>query len=688
VNELTSDHQASRHGGWSAVVTSRPIAIGILDILSLVVVSLLLTAVVVVSAGFAFAQSVFLAIAAISFVAFVAGRAVLALFGVELPAGIRFASAFSLGLFGLSAFITLTCLLLKSSVMVPFIAALAATAIVAGVSFRWLPGQARDRDAGSGFLALIAIAALSIIWSWQAIRAVPVLHATSTLTIWQDFFFHSAMVSQFAHFSDFGSSWIYAPGVGMPIYHYASYMLPAVVNALSGAPAISLVSALNQPLGFLAMGLATWVLGHTLAGRLGGAASIGAVLLLPSAAFYGFQNAYYNFFWLLQITTTAYAVGVTLLAIAFAIQSVRQHAVGTALIAAMLALGVAMFKAQSAPLLWLSSLLFVALYWRPRKRWMPWALLAFACALGMLGLAAMQMSPRAPDVLQPWDPRQTLQSLLMSPAYLAGLSGLFAVPVLLGVLLVSAFGALAPAYVVGALASRAKGVGERFDLVPFLVVLVFSIIALALPAATSSEFQHRPFPIVYAILAIWVASMSVRLVRAIFPRRAWIPVFTAGLLLIPFPFILQQTAQTGQADWMRPYANGPVPPGLSKCAEYIRIHSRITDVIVRSSNDGAVPIYGQLTALAERPTYVLMLQDHVAWKLWGISSDTVEAREAVVHQLRQAPTIEDLYRIAQDAGIGWFVLSPPDRMPDAVMANAVLTADGFALFRIPPRAGS
>lgn len=671
---------------FRSLVATRPLfSFVILDLVGLLILGCALAFPVALSAGAWFYVPALATLIPLLLGGLVIGSALLGLGKITPSAASRFPLALGLGLLSTALLLLAVSLLFRLSAGGAFAVVLSGATLLAMLFAGGERGDLRHAVRNWGFIA--AICALSIVWSWQAVMSVPTLQGTHTFTAWIDFFFHSAMVSQFAHFADFGGTWIYAQGASLPIYHYAPYMLPAVLDAVTGAPAITIATAFGSTLAFVIMGLSVWALGDALQGPRGAAAALGAVYILPNAGLYGFKNPYYDFHWLLQITTSAQAVGLGVLAIVVAILAVRNACWRTGLVAAVLALGVSMFKAQMLPAMGLAGLAFLLLYWSFRYRWLPWAVLAACVVVGVIGLTAISLGPRGPALLQEqWDPARTLAAMLLRDRPIGdGWPQFIAVPILLGIVLLTAFGALLPAYAIGALWCRTWKLDRRFDLLPLMFVLAYSAVALTFPITKNDEFQHRPFPLIYVVLAVWSACLLVRMLEARLPRLASPILLVAGLLLLPLPLAMQRTAQAGHAEWMNQFNHINIPRGLLRAAEFIKRNAAHSDVIVGSGSDGEVPVYGHLTSLSERSTYVMSLKSRLAWELWGIPVDMIARREAVVGQLRQAETIESLYRTAQDAGISWFVLSPPDRFPDALMAHAVFSADGYAVFAIPRR---
>ncbi len=598
------------------------------------------------------------------------------------PAG-RFAAVFLTGFAGLSVATMGLCLLLTWSAG---IAMFVACVIGVGAAVLCRPGLGPNDCDNAGLAetgAVAAICMLSIVWSWQAIHAYPVLLASGVFPAWADDFYHAAMVVQFAHFHAVGGTWIFAHGARMPIYHYAIYMFPAFLSDASGLSALSIATAFTVPFSFIVMGLGCWLLGVVLAGRAGGAMALAALFLLPDASHYGFGNAFFGLDWILQITGMGVAVGLSLLVVALSIATARAPSAAGFFLCAALTAAVAAFKMQIFALLLLWGLGFAGVVWRPRRAWLRWFGLGCVGAAGAAAIWIGEHVPRAPHLLSTaWNPGRVLEGMLDPLKAAATAPGAADVSAMLVILFLSAFGVWLPAYGAGAPCCRRWKLWRSSDAVPGLFVLVYGFMLLTFPknANEGYEFQQRPFTLVYAVLAIWCASFMVRIADVSTWRPARSLVFAAGLALLPVPFLLQGRVQSGGAAWMAAAAHVEVPRGLLLSAAYIRMHSGASDLVMQSGHDGDVPTLPILSAVAERASYVLMLDSHLAWQLWGTPLNVVAAREAVGRSMLDATSYGDLARLARSAGIGWYVLSAADHMPKAVTDRAVAEFAGTYVF--------
>src|SRR5690349_20381547 len=155
-------------------------------------------------------------------------------------------------------------------------------------------------------------------WCWDLAKVPHILWRDGVLTTWVDQYIHGSTISQFGDPRAAGWQHMELAGVAREPYHYASYMLPAVLAWPLDLPGLTLATSVWVPLGFLTACAGAFALGAALAGTAGGFAALGALTVLPDPASYGLHNRLYGYYWyVLAVPTASYSVGVTLLAIAF-----------------------------------------------------------------------------------------------------------------------------------------------------------------------------------------------------------------------------------------------------------------------------------------------------------------------------------------------------------------------------------
>ena len=136
------------------------------------------------------------------------------------------------------------------------------------------------------------------MWATDALTPTSVETDTTVFRFWQDSFIHARLISAFAQSHGLGTiSDIYASGTPTQVYHYASYVAPAAVSAITGNAAVDIFASFYLPFGILLTGLAAFSLSASIWGKWPGLAASAALILLPDAYQQGFANPYlsYNF---------------------------------------------------------------------------------------------------------------------------------------------------------------------------------------------------------------------------------------------------------------------------------------------------------------------------------------------------------------------------------------------------------
>src|SRR5262249_58851745 len=96
------------------------------------------------------------------------------------------------------------------------------------------------------------------------------------------------------------------------------YMLPAAFAWPLDLPGLPLATSAWVPIGFFTLCAGVYALGAALAGAAGGVAALAALTLMPDAGTYGLHNRAFGYYWyMLEVPSASYAVGVSLLSFAF-----------------------------------------------------------------------------------------------------------------------------------------------------------------------------------------------------------------------------------------------------------------------------------------------------------------------------------------------------------------------------------
>ena len=643
------------------------------DCAAVLLITSVLNIAMAIGAGFSVIPVIVVGVALL--LAILMGRAVLAFAPVLLPEDARAPTELLLGTALLCAAMLMVCIIGDVSAEASFVMCCGVGILGCLVCTRLKHLQGGWTNTGLAYLVMIS--AVSLVWSWEAINAVPRLRVEGIFHAWVDFFVHAGYVAEFAHFHAFHGKSIFVYGDDIPVYHYASYMLPAAVQALTGLPALAVVTTFWGLFGFIFMGLGATVAGAVLAGRIGGFAAIVGVLLIPDAAQYWLHNTFFDFYWLLQISASgAYAIGLAMLTLAFGALALGQGA-NPLWLAVTTAFLVGFFRVHIFVLLALAAVLIFFFNWRPKRGWLLWACLAAVLLLGAVAAVLAERIPRAPQFLTgKYAPIWMVKSLMTYSTYHAAFDHLAArsVPAVflaIGTVLVllSAFGALLPAYFAGLALTR--GTVRPVDWFPFFLLVTYCSVLIAFPT-DGGELQHRTFVLVYAALTVWCGTFVARGTRSLLPRYGEMILVICCAPLIAYPFFAAGAVQAGGNKWAAAVqVNFRVPEGLLKSADYIRSNAAPGDVVWSDIGDP----WAIMTGLTERTSFTSL--EPIFANLTGSTRHLIDSHLSISNELRRASSPEQFARIATAAGIDWCVLTPDYHLPESFSGKVEFTAAGY-----------
>jgi hypothetical protein len=657
-------------------------SLDLFDFLIVFVLAVTLIAVVGIgSEGLSLAVVIVCAVISVGILAI--GRTVLSLVP-EAMIGFRQPAEIVVGVAGLSIFTWLGCNVFGISAGKAFVMScgLAATAF-------WYNTRVNHPRQSWGcidLVVLIVICCVSVIWCWEAIHAVPTLRTTGRFPVWADYNLQAMQVASFARLT-------VAP-FAIPFYHSASLMLPAAFNAIAQVPALVCATALWTPLGFIVMGLGGYALGTVAAGRPGGIASAAALLLVPNSAHY-LRNGMFDFHWLAEISTGAsYALGLSLVAVAFGVLVLRHHCARTFWLAGTLTLAVLALRSQIFLPLAVTALLLIAFLWRPSR------VLIYIGGLSAIGLVATcgvfvaEALPRAPHLFSDWPPdpmRYVRFALALGPAVQAQtLDSLFAslpmpIAVVVGLiyLLVTAGGIMLVAVFLGFIwcGRRQLLLNERW--VPIATIAAFVLAVVLLPPSVSIneplETHHSQTLFLYAILAAWSGCFLGAWAQRRWVHRATGTVATAAALLLPVPFLFSAAAQVPAGAfqaWTAPYVGLTIPPGMIEAATFLRDHSALPDRVVATSNYQC----GPLMALVERA--ILFPENCEARSVTPASTTATRSAPpgSMQAQVLSATSYEDFVKPARKLGATWIFMYATSPPPSWLIDGSVWHSRTFFIF--------
>jgi hypothetical protein len=552
----------------------------------------------------------------------------------------------------------------------------------------------RERGRGSaaldapGLAALLLCAAATLYWCWDLAAVPERLSHDGVMTTWTDQFIHGAAISQFGDPRAAGGQAIELAGAPRPLYHYASYLLPAAFAWPLDLPGLPLATSLWLPLGFLTLCAGVYALGAALAGWGGGLAALAVLTLLPDAASYGLMNRAFGYYWLmLQVPGGAYATAACLVSLALLLRWADTRR-ASLLVASGALLLACVFLRLHIFLLAFPAWTVLVLLASPalaRRRLLAVGAAAAAFAAFVFGYYAAfpQATPALaqflhvihevhPSLPLPIGYAQLERDYAPAVAMAGGV--LLVLPACLGIFLV-----LYPLSLV--LVRRVRPLGLA-DAVPAVFLVCYLLLVIAAPVAPNgdaTEFPHRPFVLLYAVVAVGTAAGWVSWLAAMArtrPGRA--RAAGAGIVAAAAMAAVLFTAPDARWDeyfWLE--------PGVPQAGHFIRARSGPGDVLaVQGLAAGAVAsdVAIQLVALTGVPAYLSRPFIHATR---GRAEKAIaERRYAELDQVAHEPSLAAALLRARELGIRWYVV-PGSAGPawDAERRRAAFVAGRIAVYR-------
>jgi hypothetical protein len=546
--------------------------------------------------------------------------------------------------------------------------------------------------------AVFIVLCLAAVTLWRSDSLDPVTELPGTVVVneWPDAFFHSAQIAAFASARGLGSVQdVRMAGARAEPYHFAPYVLPALLSSVTPTSCVEAFSSFFVPFGLLLTALGTYVLMSSLFGEWPAMAGSVVLTAAPDAFQQGLGNPFLGYHWLQQIGPAG-PYGVALVAIAWAlmIHGCRRGSRALVLASYLVTPLVCLVKAQLFVANALLVLLFPVFFFpgiRLRARMILAAAFTAAFVLAAAGSQRLSFVPtlRLDGSAVSWygatllrsqedGPMHGVVSRLLSPDQAGLEAGLSLAIVLFG----GTFGAfgLALAASVVVLRHRVSAMALAFPVIVAANYLIQSV-GLALntrPFGTREELLHRPLVWAYVVVCSWCAAAWYAAVngnRA--PSRGrvrWL-LAVGGLLALLLPLRFSRGLQT-VSTWPEYRAYPALPACQYAAARYIRAHGATTDLVQDSLNDPRFVVAG----LSERQAFAQ-----------AFALD--RARERRPPQLRErlrqlailkrpSRTGDEVREFAERNGIGWYLANPGDGASWASLlpGHLAFECEGYRVF--------
>lgn len=568
--------------------------------------------------------------------------------------------------------------------------ALIAAALLAAVAggLAWRERLWRAQIDQRELVGIVLCGAVTLLWCHHSASAPATLARLGVLPVWIDYLIDGGVISSFGDPLAQGAQSIELAGFPRPFYHYASYMMPAAFAQPFDLPGLPLATSVWLPLGFFTMCAGGYAFGVALSGSAGGVAAVAALTLLPDAGDYGLRNALFGFDWhVLTRPNAAYGVGIALVSFVLLQRWCEERRPQLLAASIALASGLLLFRAQifvlATPCVLAIATVATAEF---RRRW-----LVYTCA-GLVLLAAFYLIVDEPHALRPF-----LLTVHEQPgiAYAGWYDSLLqrygaGIAIPLGVLLVfpaflGVFTLLYPA----ALWLRRR---MAFDAMPLLLVGSYAALMVLAPIPANgdaAELTHRPFVLVYAVVASWTAAVLTERIRF-----HWLVAASAAAVVALWP-ASGLWSEAPKLSWGWNYYARAVTPGLAEAAGFLRKEGKPGEQFaVAPLQRGWAPIERpgwvptdaavELSALSGMPAYIARPYLDVLQggeRRW-VAEERLAELEAIERETRPRAALGRLGA----KGVSWYVVTGgvgPRWDPDRQLA--AFTQGKVAVYRITNR---
>lgn len=545
-------------------------------------------------------------------------------------------------------------------------------------------------------VALALCGAVTLLWCRDVAQAPHGLAREGVFLAWVDYFIHGSLISSFGDAHAVGRHSMELVDFPARAYHYASYMLPAVLAAPLDVPGLPLATSVWLPLGFFTMCAGAYVLGAALAGVAGGIAAVAAIALVPDASNYWLRNGSFSFHWyVLASPGSSYGIGLSLLGFALLRRWMDTRNARTLLASAGLAAGTALFRVHIFLVGFPAWLAGAALATRFVQRRKLACFGAVALAFPLLVASYYELAGSAPVLEyflkvahgsnEPTAYTDLYQTVL--DAYGAGA----AVPAGVLLVLAASLGAFLLYPLLMLLASRSPAL-RALDAVPLALLASYVLLILTAPIppfGSAHELPYSSFMLPYAALAVWTAATLVDSLAARSARwatRLWPALLLLAILALPLVWTQTHALATPKMSWGPAFASRKVAPGLPEAAAFLRQHARAGQVFaVQGLGLGEVVVDAavQLGAMTGMPAYLARPALHFTG---GERERTALERSAALTRLAQEEDPVAALERLRSLGIAWYVL-PDGKAPrwDPERRRAVFASGSFAIYSAADR---
>ncbi len=557
------------------------------------------------------------------------------------------------------------------------------------------------------FLCLIISGLGATLWCADSLSGLVNEGAMMISRTFTDTFFHAREISAIAQAHGLMTlSDVRMAGVHAPIYHYASYLVPAALSSLTGSTAYTMFVSFLVPFGILLTGLAAFALASSIWGIWPGLAATVAIILLPDAYQQGFGNKFlgYNF---IQQAAPSGLYGVAFVAVAwiFMLEGCKKGKLAPVLIGYAVSVITIVYKAQFFVANAFLIMIYPCLFLYARKASWRIVIAILLVSLFLLVVSLTRHLESIPTLRLDGSGAVHYAAILLyrsEPGFLKSFfdgavrphlrlhSNSILVPYLASMIVLWTFGFWTLLCALVLFFSRRLKIGAAAAFFPIFVFVNYTVISLGLAMdekgiGSQVELLHRPFVWAYFALAAWTGAGTYAVLFGDRPPRAWparilaaICVFSGLGVFLAYAHNIQTVPYVPDFDTYRSFNS--IPTHLVKACADIREHSALGDIIQDSENDHRFVV----TGLAERQDFAAAA-DSRFWEGVRVPQGLLERLD----KLETAKQISDEGRLREfmhAAKISWYVLQPESNVawPRSVLDKPAFRSGNYRVYHFTP----
>jgi hypothetical protein len=535
----------------------------------------------------------------------------------------------------------------------------------------------------SSLASLAVIVIGSIIWSANNIEELKTTSAGDLiLAPWNDIFYHARLIGLFAQFTGDSATLHYSmSGEPMPIYHYASYIIPSIISSLGNIPSLQIATSFYPVFGMILTGASMALLGNLMTDSLGVLLALFILFFVPDPSFWmpptGF-NGWYSYFFFQQVGIGGtYAVAIMGLALAYALRAFQLRSsllISTALVV-FAAAGV--FKVQ---IVLAYGIFFVVFVWWSIEWKSKLFQLGSLLTIGLFFLIAIHSFNKIPNTpsffISSEGIKQNIWTLTNSiPTPTVNIFyRLYAAPLAVVVLFLKTYGLIFPSSLLVAWALRNHKPSKI--IIKLLLTAYFGHVFIALFIANNIgygdfyEVNHKTFVWPFFVISFCFSVLLWNFFRiknfSVLHNR--IPIIGLASFFIIFTIISSDTVQKKSGHYS---INTPINKGLFASAVYIKNNSLPGEVAQLCENDN----YNELGSITERPIYIV----RIAVNSPPLNDRQIE-RFAKLKSILQAQNLVMAKSLVASANITWLLMTPNCQAEWEKQLQPVFSSEGYRLY--------